>query len=120
MNSPLPSELWQAMLVNPICFVFTNPLSKQKTYFYIHASDKLPFHERVGLAMKELAPKINAVHEELLLNVIGIKEQAQPSKEVDAKWVEPHLIKCLPTRQGNGVVWEGPLHHTTGYWKVTK
>jgi len=112
----------EAFFVDPVCFSFLNPLTKIKKYLYIHVNPSLSFYEKIGmvtaLALVKLGPEINDIHEQLIINHVAQNgfSIGQPT-EIRPEWVLPHFVQCLPTRQGNGVVWEGAMPKVVPYWQ---
>lgn len=103
-----------AFFVDPVCFVFNNPLTNAKKYLYIHVNPSLPFYDKISLvtelALTKLAPEINGIHVELIIDQLAKNGFAigMPPTDIRPEWILPHFVKCLPTRQANGVVWQNP------------
>ena len=62
------------------------------------------------MALGRLGSEINEVHAQLVIDQVATHgfPNGPAWRDVDPKWISPHLIKCLPQRQGNGAVWQVP------------
>ena len=99
-----------AVLIDPVCISFTNPLTNIVQRLYVQVAQDTPMWRKVGLAteliLTKLGQTINDIHTDLTLIGWANNTLRQPMNDVRPEWVLPAFCRHLPTRQANGVVWQ--------------